>query len=149
MTVPLTAIPMDGVANISSFSAVATLPASSNSAPVCACEAEWPTRRGLQRYRFTVGTGGNLDAFYLTTSPVPLSQNSGEPVVQNFSAADLLNTPQRAPSCPGLTALPVAAGTSFDLDLDMTGVGAVQFWAGSIAGTTLEISAACSELVPT
>ena len=126
--------------------------AGTESAPVLVAQFDLPQRRGLLRAQCKVGAGGTLDAIQVRSGAFAPSQNAAAIVQTDLqSLSDYQGGTRMCPACPGLTALPgQAAGSTFALVLDASFFGGtIEIWAGSTAGTTLQIQVQASLVTDT
>lgn len=122
----------DGSADFLAFATPGqTLPA--GNVPQECFDLQYPARRGKLLLTLTVGAAGRLDTFYISRASV-----LGGAAVIWKSGSDFLTPTRQQPETLGYT-FPVPAGTSFQLLVDMEGVAEMQIWAGSVAGTTLQL----------
>ncbi len=125
-------ISFDGSADFLAFTTpVQTVPA--GNAPMECFDLQYPARRGKLLLTMTVGNAGRLDTFYISRASI-----LGGTTVPWKSGTDFLTPTSQQPETLAYT-FPVPAGTSFQLMVDMEGVAELQIWAGSIAGTTLQL----------
>lgn len=128
------------------------LPAASQAAPVLVAQYDLPQRRGLMRLQCAVGAAGTLDALQVRSGAFAPSQNPAAITQTDLSSlADYQGGTRMCPACPGLTALPgQAAGSTFAIVLDASFFGGtIEIWAGSTAGTTLQVQVQVSQIVET
>ncbi len=113
-------------------------PIPAGGAPAALFDIQNPGRKGKLLATFNVGIGGELDTFYITRAAAP-----GGTQVKWKSGTDFLTPTSQQPETINYF-VPQPAGTSFQLLIDMTGVGDMRIWAGSNAGGSLsmEIGAA-------
>ena len=126
--------------------------AGTESAPVLIGQYDLPQRRGLLRLQCKVGSGGTLDALQVRSGAFAPSQNAAAITQTDLSSlADYQGGTRMCPACPGLTALPnQAAGSTFAIVLDASFFGGtIEIWAGSTAGTTLQVQVQVSQIVET
>ncbi len=130
-------ITLDQAGNFESF-LPPPQPIPAGGAPVALFDIQNPGRKGKLLATFNVGAGGVLDTFYITRAAAP-----GGTLVKWKSGTDFLTPTSQQPETINYS-VPQPAGTSFQLLIDMTGVGDMQIWAGSNAGGALgmEIGAA-------
>ncbi len=125
-------VSFDGSADFLAFTTPnQTIPA--GNVPVECFDLQYPSRRGKLLLTMTVGAAGRLDTFYISRASV-----LGGVAVPWKSGTDFLTPTSQQPETLAY-AFPVPAGTTFQLMVDMEAVAELQIWAGSIAGTTLQL----------
>ena len=141
---------LDNHANFLTFDTGAVaIAAATESAPVLVAQYDLPQRRGLLRLQCKVGAGGTLDALQVRSGAFAPSQNAAAITQTDLSSlSDFQGGTRMCPACPGLTALPnQPAASSFALVLDASFFGGtIEIWAGSTAGTTLQIQVQASQV---
>ncbi len=129
-----TELSFDGAADFLTFTPAAQNIPAGNVPQVC-FDLQYPSRRGKLLLTFSVGNTGRLDTFYITRASV-----LGGVMVTWKSGTDFSTATSQQPETLGYS-FPVPAGTNFQLLVDMEGVAQMQVWAGSTAGSTLQLQA--------